>query len=111
MDTVDRRVLLGWVEAALRTDNPDLPSLRLVAQSHYRPGPGLAFIEVYGVIEPDRRRRIRAEADRLLGLLGCEVCLEPGFDVFSMYPTRPATAHQNLRAIKIVREAMRKGAV
>lgn len=106
MDKPDRKVLLGWVEAALRADNADLPALRLAAQAHFRPGSGFAFIEVYGVDDQrDRRRSIRSEASRLLGLLGCKVDLEPGYDVFTVYPTRPETAHQHLRALKVVREA------
>ena len=106
MDTPDRQTLFGFVEAAMRADNPDLPSLRLDEQAHYRPGSGFAFIEVYGVDDQrDRRRCIRAEANRLLGLLGCKVDLEVGYDVFTVYPTRPETAHQRLRALKVVRKA------
>lgn len=47
----------------------------------------------------------KASAARSYGLLGCKVDLEVGYDVFTVYPTRPETAHQHLRALKVVREA------
>lgn len=47
---------LGWIEAALRVANPDLPNLTLSGQAHYGPPDRLAFIAVFGV-DGDRARR------------------------------------------------------
>lgn len=106
-DTHTREEHLGWVEAALRAANPDLPRLALSAQSHYGPPDAMAFVLVYGVDEDrDRRRAIRAEAGELLRRLGYRVELEPGRDVYDMRPDRATSAHDELRMLALLRAAM-----
>jgi hypothetical protein len=97
---------LGWVESALRRQQPDLVHLRLVAQSHYGPPDALAFVEVYGLdADRTRRRAIRAEAGDLLRRLGYRVEVEPGRDVFDITPVRPRSAHEELHMLQRLRKA------
>lgn len=98
---------LGWVETALRTENPDLPELHISAQSHYDPIFGLAFIEVHGVRhDRSRRRQLRSEAGKLLGRLGCNVLLEPGRDVYIVKTQRPTTAHERMQMLRELRAVL-----
>ena len=91
----ERAIHLGWVETYLRNTNSDLHPLVLIGQAHYT-SPGFAFIEVLGVDEDRaRRRRIRADATRLLTRLGHNVELE-GRDVFHIDPVRPRSCHEAL---------------
>jgi hypothetical protein len=94
---------LGWVEAYLRIENPDLPDLWLTGQFHYR-SPGFAFIVVHGV-DTDilRRRALRELACELLARLGHDVELEARRDVFIIDPERPTSRHEMLHAVSEVR--------
>ena len=92
---------LGWIEVALRAANPDLPHLRISAQSHYGHPDHLAFIDVYGVEDDcSRRRQLRAEASDLLRRLGYTVEIEPGRDVYDVTPHRPVSAHDEIRMLR-----------
>jgi hypothetical protein len=98
---------LGWVETALRRNHPDLPRLRLLAQSHYGPTEAVAFVEVHGVDEDrDRRRTLRAQAGDLLRRLGYRVEFEPGRDVYDIRPYRPQSAHEELHMLALLQAAM-----
>lgn len=97
---------LAWVETALRRDHPDLPELRLAAQSHYGAPDHVAFIVVHGVDADQRRRRqIRADAGDLLRRIGYRVALDPGRDVYDVDPIRPDSAHEELRMLQSLRDA------
>ena len=111
MNQTDRRPKhLGWIETALRADNPDLPHLEISAQSHYGPPDHVAFIDVYGVDDDTmRRRQIRSQAGDQLRRLGYTVELEPGRDVFDIAPVRPASAHERLRMLGDLRAARGPG--
>lgn len=103
-DTEKRPEHLGWVEVALRAANPDLPHLRISAQSHFGSPNHIAFIVVHGIGEDrERRREVRAEAGELLRRLGYRVALEPGRDVFEVTPLRPVSAHDELRMLRCLR--------
>lgn len=87
---------LGLVEVYLRSQNPDIPNLRLIAQAHYG-SPGYAFIVVFGVEDnTPRRRAIRSSASDLLRRMGYPVELESGRDVFEIYAIRPQSRHEEL---------------
>lgn len=103
----DRRLEhLGWIEAALRAGNPNLPHLRICAQSHYGPPDRIAFVDVYGVDDDrTRRRQIRADAGDLLQRLGYVVGLEPGRDVYDVAPVRPVSAHDEIRMLQCLHAA------
>jgi hypothetical protein len=97
---------LAWIEVALRRQHPDLPQLRLSAQSHYGPADHVAFVEVHGVADdPARRRKIRSDAADLLRRLGYRVRLDPGRDIYDVKPARPSSAHEELRLLQCLREA------
>ena len=107
MHTKDRRPEhLGWIEVALRAASPDLPHLRISAQSHYGPPDRIAFVDVLGV-EDDRtrRRQIRADAGDLLRRLDYAVGLEPGRDVYDVAPIRPVSAHDEIRMLRCLHAA------
>ena len=97
---------LGWVETALRVANPDLPHLRITAQSHFGPYKHIAFVAIHGLSD-DRvlRQRLRIEADNLLRELGYTVELEHGRDVYDVAPSRPASAHDEIRMLRCLRAA------
>lgn len=104
----NRAAHLESIETALRRDNPDLPNLHLIAQSHYGPPDRIAFVEVHGVSEDrDRRRQIRAEASDLLGRLGYQVEIEPGRDVYDILPEAPVSAHDAVGMLQKLRDACR----
>jgi hypothetical protein len=105
-DTEDRRPRhLGWIETKLRSENPDLATLRLLAQSHYGPLDRVAYIEVHGVCDDrERRRRIRREAGDWLVRLGYDIALEPGRDVHEVCPVRPASAHEAMQFLRNLRD-------
>lgn len=106
--TDNRAAHLGWIEAALRREHPDLPNLRIIGQSHYGPPERFAFVEVHGVSDDrDRRRQIRAEASDLLGRLGYRVEREPGRDVYEIPPEGPVSAHDAVRMLQKLRDACR----
>lgn len=109
MNTFDIRCrYFGWAEMALRAANPDLCDLRLSAQAHYGPPDRLAFILVSGTNgDQIRRKSIAADANKLLEQLGCAVVLEPGRDVYSVKPRRPASAHEQIRMLSNLRDALR----
>jgi hypothetical protein len=97
---------LGWVETALRRENPDLPDLRLAAQSPYGPPDHVAFVVIHGVDEDQKRRRsIRADAGDLLRQIGYRVALDPGRDVYDVDPIRPDSAHEEVRMLQSLRDA------
>lgn len=97
---------LAWVEISLRRQHPDLPQLRLSAQSHYGPPDDVAFVEVHGIIDdPARRRKIRSDAGDLLRQLGYRIGLDPGRDVYDVKPIRPTSAHEELRMLRCLRDA------
>lgn len=90
---------LGQVETHLRRKNTDLPYLRLIGQAHYSAA-GFAFILVIGVDgDTARRRAIRAEATQLLHVLGHDVLLEAGRDVYELDPERPRSMHEELQML------------
>ena len=97
---------LGWIETALRVANPDLPRLRITAQSHFGPHERIAFVAVHGLSKDrDRGARLRLEADKLLHRLGYTVELEYGRDVYDVAPSRPASAHDEIRMLRCLRAA------
>ncbi len=101
---------LGWVETALRTANPDLPNLRISAQSHYGAPDRIAFVDIRGVDDDRiRRRQIRDDAGDIHGRLGYVVQLEPGRDAYDVAPIRPASAHDRLRMLQCLRAAGDRG--
>ena len=108
MTNIDRRAEhLGWIEAAVRAVNPDLPRLALCVQSHYGPPDAVAFVAVCGVDDDcTRRRAIRAEAGELLRRLGYHVGLEPGRDVYDIQPDRARSSHDALDMIARLHAAM-----
>lgn len=102
---------LGWAEIALRDANPDLPNLRISAQSHYGPPDRLAFMSVSGTNDDrDRRKSIADKAAELLQRLGCAVLMEPGRDVYDVKPQRPSSAHERLSMLRSLGEALRESA-
>ncbi len=107
MHTKDERPEhLGWTEQALRAANPDLPHLRISAQSHYSTLNRLAFVDIYGVDDDRiRRRQLRADASDLLRRLGYVVEIEPGRDVYDVTPIRPVSAHDEIRMLQCLRAA------
>lgn len=107
MHQVDNRAEhLGWVEVALRCEHPDLPNLRITAQSHFGPPDRMAFIAVFGIdADRARRRQIRADAGVILERLGYSVQIEPGRDVYDVEPVRPASAHDELRMLQCLHTA------
>ncbi|KKM26186.1 hypothetical protein LCGC14_1587280 [marine sediment metagenome] len=97
---------LGWIEAVLRTGSPDLPRLRICAQSHYGPPDRIAFVDVYGVEDDrNRRRQIRTEANDLLRRLGYVVEIESGRDIYDVRPIRPVSAHDEIRMLRCLHAA------
>lgn len=112
LNTFDKRSrYLGWAEVALRIANPDLPTLRLSAQSHYGPPDRLAFISVSGTNgDRCRRKKIADNAAKLLQRLGCTVELEPGRDVYDVKPKRPSSSHERLSMLRSLGEALRESA-
>lgn len=106
-EPIDRRAEhLAWAETALRREHPDLPDLRLAAQSHYGPPDHVAFVVVHGVeADQERRRKIRGDAGDFLRRIGYRVALDPVRDVYDMEPIRPASAHEELRMLQALREA------
>ncbi|MGR3454583.1 hypothetical protein [Pseudooceanicola sp.] len=102
MHTKDERPEhLGWIEVALRAGNPDLPHLRIAAQSHYGPPNRIAFVEIFGVDnDRTRRRQLRADAGNILRRLGYSVDLEIGRDVYDVAPVRPTSAHDRMRMLQ-----------
>lgn len=97
---------LAWVETALRRDHPDLPYLRLAAQSHYGAPDHVAFVLVHGVdADQNRRRQIRADAGDLLRRIGYRVALDPGRDVYDLKSILPTSAHDELRMLQCLHEA------
>ena len=102
---------LGWSEIVLQDANPDLPNLRISAQSHYGPPDRLAFIFVSGTNgDRARRKRIADKAAQLLQRLGCTVELEPGRDVYAVKPQRPSSAHERLSMLRTLGETLRESA-
>lgn len=100
---------LGWIEVALRATNPDLPNLRITAQSHYGPPNRIAFVVIFGIDgDRDRRRQIRAEACVFLQRLGYDVEMEPGRDIYDVAPIRPVSAHDEIRMLQCLRMACEK---
>ena len=112
LNTFDKRSkYLGWAEVAVRIANPDLPTLRLSAQSHYGPPDRLAFISVSGTNgDRCRRKKIADNAAKLLQRLGCTVELEPGRDVYAVKPQRPSSSHERLSMLWSLGEALRESA-
>lgn len=99
---------LGWIETALRAANPDLPYLRISAQSHFGPHDRVAFVTVLGLGENrDRCHRLRMQACDLLGQLSYTVELEHGRDVYDLTPTRPKSAHQEIQMLLCLHAACR----
>ena len=97
---------LGWIEAALRAGNPDLPDLRITAQSHYGVTDRIAFVDVFGVEnQVTRRRQIRVEATNMLQSLGCSIQADHGCDVYEVTPIRPDSAHDILRMLRCLNAA------
>lgn len=97
---------LGWVEAYLRIENPDLPDLWLTGQFHYR-SPGFAFIVIHGVdTDTPRRRALRSLACNLLGKLGHKVELQARRDVFILDPERPRSSHELMDALSELRKSI-----
>ncbi|MFW2545656.1 hypothetical protein ACN2XU_23790 [Primorskyibacter sp. 2E107] len=97
---------LGWIEVAIRAANPDLPKLRISAQSHYGPLDRIALVSVHGTGGGrTRRQKIRAEADDMLQRLGYAVEIEPGRDVYDVMPRRPTSAHEEIRMLQCLRAA------
>lgn len=110
MHTKDERPEhLGWAEQALRAANPDLPHLRILAQSHYGPPDRIAYVEVLGV-DSDRTRRhqIRADASNILRRLGYTVDLEIGRDVYDVAPVQPTSAHDQIRMLRHLHHASKR---
>lgn len=97
---------LGWIEAGLRAANPDLPKLRISAQSHVGPPERIAFVIVHGLSEDRARRRsVRNHAHDLLRRLGYTVELEHGRDVYDVAPRRPDSEHDKIRMLQCLRAA------
>lgn len=102
-----RRIYLGCVETALRGENPDLPGLRISAQSHYGPKVELAFIQIFGADDNrERRRMLRRHATEFLARLGIEVRLDTGRDVYDVTPSRRGSAHECLQMMCQLRHAL-----
>ena len=102
-----RRIYLGCVETALRSENPDIPGLRISAQSHYGPKVKLAFIQIFGADDNrERRRMLRRHATELLEHLGIDVRLDTGRDVYDATPNRPGSAHERLQKMGRLRHAL-----
>ena len=110
MQTSDiRSRYLGWAEVVLRDANPDLPNLRLSAQSHYGPPDRLAFISVSGTNDDrDRRTSIADKTAKLLKRHGCAVLLEPGRDVYDVKPQRPSSTTEWLSMLRTLGDPLRE---
>lgn len=93
------------MEVALRAANPDLPHLRISAQSHYGPPDRIAFVEVFGLVSDRTRRQLRADASVILRRLGYTVDLEIGRDVYDVAPVQPASAHDRMRMLQRLHDA------
>lgn len=97
---------LGRIETGLRAASPNLPILRISAQSLVCPLERRALVAVYWLGEArNRRQRIRNYAHELLRRHGYTVKPKHGRDVYDVVPSRPKSAHDTVRMLRCLRAA------